>query len=102
MENESKGKRVNELDRIFNDLISDAKDFANDMVSSVYLYFFAGTLTILFGVQTGWYNRTYILDMDLIPLVLMSSQIVIGFILIIRGLNLKSKYSRIFDLKKRL
>ena len=102
MEKEIKEQRVNELTQIFDDLINDAKDFAKDMTSSVYLYFFAGILTILFGVQTGWYNRNYIIAWDLIPLVLMASQIVIGFILIIRGFSLKNKYSRIFALKKRL
>ena len=102
MKNQNKSQRVSELNGIFDDLINDAKDFASDMTSSVYLYFFAGILTVLFGVQTGWYNRIYILNLDLIPLVLMGAQIVIGCILIIRGFNLKSKYSRIFALKKRL
>jgi hypothetical protein len=95
-------QRVNELNNIFNELIDDAKDFAKDMISGVYLYYFSGILSALFGLQTGWYNRTYILRWDLIPLFLMSAQILIGAILIARGISLKRKYARIFDLKNKL
>jgi len=95
-------QRVNELDNIFRELIDDAKDFAKDMTAGVYLYYFSGILSVLFGLQTGWYNRTYILSWDLIPLFLTSAQILVGAILIFRGISLKKKYSRIFDLKKKL
>ncbi len=102
MENVKNDQRVNELNRIFAELVDDAKNFAKDITSSIYLYYFAGVLSMLFGVQTGWYNRSYILNWDLIPLFLMCAQIVVGAILIIRGFSLKSKYSRIFELKKKL
>ncbi len=102
MVDEENIKRVDELNSIFKELIDDAKTFAKDITSSIYLYYFAGILTVLFGLQTGWYNRTYISNWDLIPLFLMVAQIIIGAILIIRGIGLKKKYSRLFELKDRL
>jgi hypothetical protein len=100
--NENHTKRVSELNNILKELMDDAKTFANDIISSIYLYYFAGILSVLFGLQTGWYNRTYILTGDLIPLLLVIAQIILGAIIAIRGYLLKKKYTRIFELKKRL
>lgn len=102
MGNDNNTKRVSELNNILKELMDDAKTFANDIISSIYLYYFAGILSVLFGLQTGWYNRTYILTGDLIPLLLVIAQIVLGAIIAIRGYSLKKKYTRIFELKKRL
>jgi hypothetical protein len=100
--NEKSTQRVIELNSIFKELIDDAKNFAKDITAGIYLYYFSGILTILFGLQTGWYNRTYILSWDLIPLFLMSAQILVGAILIVRGIILKKKYARIFELRRKL
>ncbi|MCW4031661.1 MAG: hypothetical protein NWE80_04780 [Candidatus Bathyarchaeota archaeon] len=102
MANENNTKRVSELNSIFKELIDNAKSFANDIVSSIYLYYFAGILSILFGLQTGWYNRSYVLGGDLIPMFLVIAQILLGAVIVLRGYGLKKKYSRIFELKKKL
>jgi len=100
--NENDIKRVSELNSIFKELIDNAKSFASDIISSIYLYYFAGVLSILFGLQTGWYNRNYILGCDFIPMFLVIAQILLGGVIVLRGYNLKKKYSRIFELKKKL
>lgn len=102
MANENNTKKVSELNNILKELMDDAKTFASDMISSIYLYYFAGTLSFLFGLQTGWYNRNYILNGDFIPLFLVIAQIFLGAVVAIRGYSLKKKYARIFELNKRL
>lgn len=102
MTNENKAEKINELNNIFGELINDSKSFAKDMMSGIYLYYFAGILSIIFGIQTGWYNQTYILNYDLIPLILVMAQILVGLILMTRGYVLKKKYSRIFTLDRRI
>ncbi len=102
MADENSIKKVRELNNILKELTDDAKTFASDIISSIYLHYFAGILSLLFGLQTGWYNRTYILNGDLIPLFLVIAQIVLGAIIAIRGYSLKKKYTRIFELNKRL
>jgi len=99
---ENNTQKINELNIILGELKNDAKDFSGDMIASVYLYFVAGAMSILFGVQTGWYNRTYILSGDIIPLFLLAIQILAGTALVIRGIIFKKKYSRIFALHKKL
>jgi len=101
MSNDNKQK-ISELSNIFSELITDAKDFAKDMISGIYFHYFAGVLSVLFGFQTGWYNRNYITNGDLIPLILMVAQILVGIIIVGRGISLRKKYSRIFDFKNRL
>lgn len=95
-------QKINELNNILGELKNDAKSFSGDMMASVYLYFVAGAMSILFGLQTGWYNRTYMLSGDVIPLILMIIQVVAGAALLIRGLIFKKRYSRIFALYKKL
>jgi hypothetical protein len=101
MGSEDTTQKVSELNNIFKELIGDAKSFAKDMVESFRLYFLYGVLLILFGIQTGWYNKANII-IDPVPLILMIVQIVAGIGIILRGLSLKKKYKRIFELNKKL
>lgn len=94
--------RIDELNRIFGELLADAKDFAGDMISGINRTFVAGALAVLFGVQTSYYNRQYILRGDIIPLLIAGAQIVSGLIIVLQGFTLRKKYARLFELKKRL
>ncbi|MFC1487450.1 hypothetical protein ACFLRN_07190 [Thermoproteota archaeon] len=100
--NENSTRKITELNIILEELKKDAKDFSGDMIASVYLYFVAGAMSVLFGLQTGWYNRVDMLSGDIIPLSLMIIQIIAGTALVIRGVLLRKKYSRIFRLRKKL
>ena len=95
-------ERISELNNIFEELLGDARDFAKDLTSSISLYFLAGILSILFGLQTGWYNRVYIASGDYIPLLLAVAQTFAGVLLIVRGFGLRSKYERVFEIVKGL
>jgi hypothetical protein len=99
---ENNNQNITELNNIIKEVITDAKNFAKDMTSSIYMYYFAGILGIIFGIQTGWYNQTYIFNYDPIPSILVAIQVFAGLMLIARGYTLKKKYTRIFDLNKKL
>ncbi len=95
-------EKIVELNNILEELMDDATEFAKDLTASIYLYFVAGLLSILFGLQTGWYNRYYIEHGDIVPLLLSGAQMFVGILIVLRGFQLKNKYSRIFELKREL
>jgi hypothetical protein len=93
---------ITELNNLVKEVIADAKNFSKDIASSIYMYYIAGIMAILFGVQTGWYNIPYISQLDPVPVALVIIQIFAGSMLILRGYALKSKYSKILNLKDTL
>ncbi|MHA2052849.1 MAG: hypothetical protein ACW99F_04540 [Candidatus Hodarchaeales archaeon] len=99
---DTNNQSITELNNIIKEVIVDAKNFSKDIASSIYMNYIAGIMAILFGVQTGWYNIPYISQLDPVPIALVIIQIFAGSMLIIRGYTLKSKYSRILNLKNKL
>jgi hypothetical protein len=95
-------EKISELDNIFEELLGDAREFAKDLTAGIYLYFITGLLSVFFGLQTGWYNRYYIMRGDIIPLLLAGAIILSGIFIVLRGFGLKKKYARIFELQKEL
>ena len=100
--NESLDEKIDVMNEVFDDLILDAKAFSQDIVSGISLNFFMAAVSILFGIQTAWYNRLYIMEGDYIPLLLAAIIILSGVITIIRGLSLRAKYSRLYNIEKEL
>lgn len=95
-------RNITELNRIIKEVIVDTKNFSKDVASSIYMYYVAGIMAILFGIQTGWYNIPYISQIDPIPIALVIIQIFAGSMLILRGYSLKSKYTKILNLNDKL
>ena len=99
--NEQKGKqdakKINHLNQIFEDVISDASDLIKDLYWSVKMYLFFGLITLLFGVQTLLYNVDYIQERHYIPLFITVTMIFAGTVQIIKYFSLREKYSRLFN-----
>jgi len=88
-------EKVSELNKIFEELLSDARDLAKDLISGITQTLVAGALSIVFGVQTAYYNRSFILQGDLVPLLLAGATIGVGVIIVLRGFILRKKYARV-------
>jgi len=101
-DNSGLDEKMGEMNKIFEELILDARGFAEDFIAGIYLNFVMGAVSIIMGVQTIWYNRFFIMDGDYIPLILAVIVIVSGILIILRGFTLRLKYSRFFEARKRL
>jgi hypothetical protein len=94
--------KLNEFNKIFEDMISDAKELTKDLIGGINLTFIVGAISIVFGIQTSWANRTYISQGDIIPIILASAIIIAGTIIILRGIVLRKKYARLINSYKKL
>lgn len=99
---EKQGEKISELNNIFEDLISDARGLAEDLIGGIKLTFIVGILSIVFGIQTSWANKNYILQGDLIPLLLAAAIVISGTIIIFRGFVLRKKYARLIQTHKKI
>ena len=95
-------EKVNELNKIFEELLSDARDLAKDLISGITQTLVAGALSIVFGVQTAYYNRSFILQGDSVPLLLAGATIAVGVVIVLRGILLRRKYARVSKAYKEL
>jgi hypothetical protein len=95
-------EKIDEMNQIFEELISDARGFAEDFISGIYMYFIMGIMCVISGIQTIWSNRFFIIEGDYVPLILAVLVMVSGTIIIFRGYLLRVKYSSFFDNRKRL
>ncbi len=100
-DNEQSGKqdvkKIGHLNQIFEDVISDASDLIKDLYWSVKMYLFFGLITLLFGVQTLFYNMDYIQERHYIPLFITVTMIFAGTVQIVKYFSLRKKYSRLFN-----
>jgi len=90
-------KKISHLNQIFEDVISDASELIKDLYWSVKMYLFFGLITLLFGVQTLFYNMDYIQERHYIPLFITVTMIFAGTVQIIKYFSLRKKYSRLFN-----
>lgn len=95
-------EKIDEMNQIFEELISDARSFAEDFISGIYMYFIMGLMCVISGIHTIWSNRFFIIEGDYVPLILAIIVMVSGLIIIFRGFLLRIKYSKLFDGRKRL
>ena len=89
-----------ELNQILEDLLVDARELVGDLLSGISMTFVMGVVGVVLGVQTLWYNRHYIISGDYIPLFLAIFIMASGALIIVRGLTLRSKYSKLYKFKK--
>jgi len=95
-------EKLNQLNRILLDLIEDANDLTEDLINGINMNFIMGIVSIVFAIQSVWYNRTYIWNHDYVPLILALTMIITGVIIISRGFMLRSKYARLYQARNRL
>jgi hypothetical protein len=95
-------EKIEDINEIFEDLISDAQEFSEDLVSGIHSTIIMGLISFVAGVQTLWYNRYYISGGDYIPLLLAGITCFSGLFIILRGYILRKKYSILIEARKNL
>lgn len=95
-------EKIDEMNQIFEELISDARSFSEDFISGIYMYFMMGFTSVISGTLIIWSNRFFIIEGDYVILILAVILMVSGIIILLRGYMLRLKYSSFFDSRKRL
>ncbi len=99
---ESNVEKINTLNEILKDVISDASDLIKDLYWSVKTYLLFGLITILFGVQTLVYNIDTIQEHFFIPAFVAGTMLFAGAVQILNYFRLRKKYSRLFKVQDEL
>jgi len=89
-------EKIEALNEIFEDVISDASDLIKDLYWSVKMYLLFGLITVLFGVQTLVYNIETIQEQFFIPAFVAGTMLFAGAVQIANYFRLRKKYSRLF------
>lgn len=92
--------KIEKLNEIFEELISNARELTADLTESIRMHFLYGVLAILFGVNNVYWAIKY--DFNFIPILLYVIMIFAGLIFIVKYFMLKSKYTRLFTILKEL
>ena len=96
---ENSVEKINTLNAIFEDVISDATDLVKDLYWSVKMYLFFGLIMVLFGVQTIVYNIDSFQEQFYIPLFVAGTMLFAGSVQILNFFRLRKKYERLFSLQ---
>ena len=92
-------EKISALNRIFEDVISDASDLTKDLSWSVKTYLLFGLVMILFGISEIAYNAEVMQERYYIPLFVAGCMLFAGTAQIIQYLRLRKKYSRLFEIQ---
>jgi hypothetical protein len=95
-------EKIEALNKIFEDVISDATDLIKDLYWSVKMYLFFGLIMVLFGVQTLVYNIDSIQEQFFIPAFVAGTMLFAGAVQIGNYFRLRKKYSRLFRVQDEL
>jgi Ca2+/Na+ antiporter len=95
-------EKINTLNEIFEDVISDASDLIKDLYWSVKMYLFFGLIMVLFGVQTLVYNIDSFQEQFYIPLFVAGTMLFAGSVEILNYFRLRKKYIRLFSVQNEL
>ena len=95
-------EKISALNRIFEDVISDASDLTKDLSWSVKTYLLFGLVMILFGISEIAYNAEVMQERYYIPLFVAGCMLFAGAAQIIQYLRLRKKYSRLFEIQANL
>lgn len=95
-------EKVQVLNEIFKDVISDATELIKDLSWSVKTYLLFGLIMILFGIQTFASNVETLQEQLYIPLFISVTLIFAGSVQIIQYFRLRRKYSRLFKAREEL
>ena len=90
------------LNKIFEDLISDASDLIRDLHWGVKTYLIFGIMSILFGIQGFAYNVNLFGERLYIPLFVSGCLIFCGLAQIVNFFRLRKRYSRLFKVQEEL
>jgi uncharacterized membrane protein HdeD (DUF308 family) len=94
--------KIQALNEIFTDVISDASELIKDLNWSVKTYLLFGLIMVLFGIQTLVYNIDSIQEQLYIPLFIAATMLFAGFVQIANYFRLRKKYSRLFEAQSKL
>lgn len=89
-------EKINALNEIFDDVISDATDLIKDLYWGVKTYLLFGLMTILFGFYELINNMDSIQEEYYIPVFIAGALIFSGAAQILNYLRLSKKYGRLF------
>jgi uncharacterized membrane protein HdeD (DUF308 family) len=95
-------EKINALNEIFEDVISDASDLVKDLYWSVKMYLFFGLIMVLFGVQTLVYNVDTFQAQYYIPVFVAGTMLFAGAVQILNYFRLRKKYARLFSVQDEL
>jgi uncharacterized membrane protein HdeD (DUF308 family) len=95
-------EKINALNEIFEDVISDASDLIKDLYWSVKMYLFFGLIMVLFGVQTLVYNIDTFQEQFYVPVFVAGTMLFAGSVQILNYFRLRKKYSRLFSVQDEL
>lgn len=97
-------EKINALNEIFEEVISDASDLIKDLFWGVKNYLFFGLISILFGVSELLYTADSLQQQHYIPVFIAAALIFSGAAQIFNYFRLSKKYGRLFraqsDLRK--
>jgi hypothetical protein len=95
-------EKINVLNEIFEDVISDASDLIRDLYWGVKNYLLFGLISILFGVSEILYNVDSIQQQLYVPAFIAGALIFSGSAQIFNYFRLSKKYGRLFRAQNEL
>jgi Ca2+/Na+ antiporter len=95
-------EKLNVLNEIFENVLSDASELVKDLYWSVKMYLFFGLITVLFGVQTLVYNIDTFQEQFYIPVFVAGTMLFAGSVQILNYFRLRKKYARLFSVQDEL
>jgi len=95
-------EKINALNEIFEDVISDATDLIKDLSWSVKTYLLFGLIMILFGISEIAYNAEVLQERYYIPLFIAGVLFFAGTAQIYNYFRLRRKYSRLLGIQDEL
>ena len=95
-------EKINALNEIFEDVISDASDLVKDLSWGVKTYLLFGLIMILFGVSEIAYNAEVMQERYYIPLFIAGTLFFAGAAQIYQYFRLRKKYSKLLRVQDEL
>ncbi len=95
-------EKINALNEIFEDVISDATDLIKDLYWGVKTYLFFGLISILFGVSEILYTVDSLQEQYYIPVFIGGVLMFSGAAQILNYFRLSKKYGRLFKAQNEL
>lgn len=95
-------EKINALNEIFRDMISDATELIKDLSWSVKTYLLFGLIMILFGISEIAYNAEVMQERYYIPLFIACVLFFSGAAQIYNYFRLRKKYSRLLGIQDEL
>ena len=99
---DSGAKKIGVLNKIFEDVISDASELVKDLSWSVKTYLFFGLIMILFGISEIAYNAEVMQERYYLPLFIAGTLFFAGAVQVYNYFRLRRKYSKLFQVQDKL